>query len=330
MRIVFMGTPAFAAVSLKALLDWAPKNASEVVAVYCQPDRPAGRGHKLQIGPVKELAMAHNIPVLQPRSLKDPAAIQELAAFKADIFAVAAYGLILPQAVLDLPPLGAINVHGSLLPEWRGAAPIQRAVMNGDIRTGVTIQKVVFKLDSGPILLQRAAAIGYEQTSGELHDELAELGGRLLTEALERLRDGRAICLEQDESRVSYAAKLEKADGLLDFSASARAVHNRARAVTPWPGAQIHLARQGADAQLSEIKVLVEKGRVLEGDAPEGLAPGSFLPLHDGVIPVVSASGLYGIERVKPAGGKSMDAAAFSNGYLKGYTVRALQPQTGS
>lgn len=318
MKIIFMGTPAFAAVSLKALLEWAARNNSEIAAVYCQPDRPAGRGHKLQTGPVKELALAHNIPVLQPKSLKDEAALKELASFGADLFAVAAYGLILPQAVLDLPPLGTINVHGSLLPEWRGAAPIQRAVMNGDIRTGVTIQKVVFKLDSGPIILQRAMGIGVDQTSGELYDELAEMGGKLLAEAVERIRDGRAMYMEQDEIRVTHAAKLEKSDGVLDFNESARNVHNRARGVTPWPGAQILLTRYGADgAELPELKILVEKGCVIEGQAPSGIAPGTLLPPVDGIIPVVCGSGLYGLERVKPSGGKSMEAAAFANGYLK-------------
>lgn len=323
MKIVFMGTPDFAAESLKALLAWAPANKSEIVAVYCQPDRPAGRGHKTQSGPVKELALAGNIPVFQPSTFKDESAVRELASFEPDILAVAAYGLILTQAVLDLPRLAALNVHGSLLPEWRGAAPIQRAVMHGDIRTGVTIQKIALKLDSGPIVLQKAVGIGFEETSGELHDELAELGGRMLTEAIERLRDGRAICLPQDESRATYAPKLEKSEGLLDFSATAREVHNRARGVTPWPGAQMSLPRKGAGG---ELRLLVEKGRPLEGEAPAGLAPGALLPLRDGFIPVVCGSGLYGLARVKPAGGKSMDAAAFANGYLKGVAAQAGPP----
>lgn len=329
MKIVFMGTPDFAAASLQALLKWAPENDSEVAAVYCQPDRPAGRGHKLQIGPVKALALEHGVATLQPKNFKDDSTVAELAAFKPDILAVAAYGLILPQKVLDIAPMGAVNVHGSLLPEWRGAAPIQRAVMNGDIRTGVTIQQVALKLDSGPIIMQRAVGIGDDQTSGELHDELACLGARLLTETLERLRDGRAMRLDQDESRATYAAKLEKADGILNFSESARQVHNRARGVTPWPGAQLVLARCAADGSaLPELKLLVEKGRVISGEALAGAAPGTVLPLANGLIPIVCASGLYGLERVKPSGGKSMDAAAFSNGYLKGMTGEALPPQT--
>lgn len=325
MKIVFMGTPDFAAASLKALLAWAPANNSEIAAVYCQPDRPAGRGKHLQTGPVKALALEHGLTVRQPLTIKDEAAIQELASFKADIFAVAAYGLILPQAVLDLPPLGAINVHSSLLPEYRGAAPIQRAVMNGDIRSGVTIQRVVFKLDSGPIILQRAVGIGYNQTAGELHDELAELGGRLLTEVLERIRDNRAPSLEQDESRVTYAAKLEKSDGILNFSQSAQAVHNRARGVTPWPGAQVTLRRTGVDGvELPELKLLVERGEVMNIAVPCGSAIGSLLSLQDGAIPIVCGEGFYGLKWVKPSGGKSMDAAAFSNGYLKNATAVAI------
>lgn len=326
MKIVFMGTPDFAAASLKALVEWAPANDSEIVAVYCQPDRPAGRGKHLQTGPVKRLALEHDLPVCQPVTLKAPAAIEELGSFGADIFAVAAYGLILPQAVLDLPPLGAINVHSSLLPEYRGAAPIQRAVMNGDIRTGVTIQRVVFKLDSGPIILQRAVGIGHDQTAGELHDELAELGGRLLTEALERIRDNRAPLLEQDESRVTYAAKLEKSDGILNFNESAEAVHNQARGVTPWPGAQMTLRRaDSAGAELPELKILVERGQVMHIDASASDAPGTVLPLRDGLIPVACATGVYGIKRLKPSGGKSMDAAAFANGYLKGVSAFAAR-----
>lgn len=327
MKIVFMGTPDFAAASLKALIAWAPANNSEIVAVYCQPDRPAGRGKHLQTGPVKALALAHGLTVRQPLTLKDEAAIQELASFKADIFTVAAYGLILPQAVLDLPPLGAINVHSSLLPEYRGAAPIQRAVMNGDIRSGVTIQRVVFKLDSGPIILQRAVGIGYGQTAGELHDELAELGGRLLTEALERIYDNRAPSLEQDESRVTYAAKLEKADGILNFNESAQAVHNRARGVTPWPGAQLTLRRSAMDgSNLPELKLLVERGQVMNIPLPSGSVPGRVLPLQDGSIPIVCGKGVYGLKRLKPSGGKSMDAAAFANGYLKNVFAEAVLP----
>ncbi|MDR2892840.1 MAG: methionyl-tRNA formyltransferase [Deltaproteobacteria bacterium] len=356
MKIVFMGTPDFAAASLRALLDWP---GGQVAAVYCQPDRPAGRGQALQTGPVKALALERNLPVLQPENFRQPEELERLAAFGADIFVVAAYGLILPKALLDLPPLGAINVHGSLLPEYRGAAPIQRAIMAGDIRTGISIMRVEPKLDSGPVLLQRAMAIGVDQTAGELHDELALLGGELLVQALERMSQGRLTEQVQDENLVTYAAKLTKADGVLDFNLTARQVHNQARGVTPWPGAQItferlpldqekapaknqDLARPQGQAQtqpqsqiLPPIKALIEAGRVLVETGPtlsdfcSALAgtpylPGTVLPLQDDCLPVVCADGLYGIERLRPAGGKSMSAAAFANGYLKNCQAGAI------
>lgn len=326
MKIVFMGTPDFAAASLKSLLEW---NEAEVLAVYCQPDRPAGRGHKLQVGPVKQLALDNDIEVRQPLNFKNQEDILALKSLGADVLVVAAYGLILPQAVLDAAPFGAINVHGSLLPEYRGAAPVQRAVMNGDIRTGITIMQMELSLDSGPALMQRALGIGFEQTAGELYDELAVMGGRLLAETLARLKDGRITPVPQDESKVTYAAKLGKADGVLDFTQSARAVHNRSRGATPWPGAQITLARTDAEGKaLEPLKVLIQKGRPLESDADindaKGKEPGTVLPLRDRLIPFVCADGLYGAEILKPAGGKSMDAASFANGYLKGYSARAI------
>jgi methionyl-tRNA formyltransferase len=319
MKIVFMGTPDFAAASLQALLGW--KNA-EIMAVYCQPDRPVGRGHKLQIGPVKKLALEYNLPVCQPVNFKDKDTIDALAGFRADVLVVSAYGLILPQEVLDAAPMGAINVHGSLLPEYRGAAPIQRAVMNGAQSTGITIMRMVLKLDSGPMLMQRALAIGFEQTAGEVHDKLADLGGKLLVEALERIAGGCASSISQDESKATYATKLTKADGMLDFSKTTRTVHNKARGVTPWPGAQVVLLRRGTCGnELELLHALVQKGRPMEGEADKNAAakgvPGTVLQLQNGVIPVICADALYGLEQIKPSGGKSMNAAAFANGYLK-------------
>ncbi|MDR1125561.1 MAG: methionyl-tRNA formyltransferase [Deltaproteobacteria bacterium] len=325
MKAVFFGTPDFAASSLQALLSPAGKALGlEVAAVYCQPDRPAGRGHALRIGPVKALALAAGLPVLQPLNFKDPASLDALGALGADIFVVAAYGLILPKALLDLPPLGAINVHGSLLPELRGAAPIQRAVMRGDIRTGITIMRVEPRLDSGPILLQRALAIGMDETAGQVYEQMAALGGELLLEAVGRFKAGAVHEQAQDESRATYAAKLTKTDGLLDFSQTARQLHNQARGVTPWPGAQVCLARQDENGrELVPLQVLVEKGTVLREEGPSlddnGLPyePGQALPVRGETLPLACADGLYGIERLRPAGGKSMTGAAFANGYLK-------------
>lgn len=316
-----MGTPEFAAVSLRSLLKW---QGGRVVGVYCQPDRPAGRGQALQTGPVKKLTLEHGLPVMQPQNFKTPGWERDLAAFEADIIVVAAYGLILPTPLLSMAPLGTINVHGSLLPEYRGAAPIQRAVMAGDFRTGITIMRVEPKLDSGPILLQRALAIGLDETAGELHDELARLGGELLVETLERLREGRLHEQKQDESKVTYAAKLGKQDGVLDFNHPARQVHNQARGVTPWPGAQVLIQRTSDDGRsLEPIKAIVEKGLVLRETGPSlddsgvPFLPGVLLPLCAEGLPVACADGLYGIARLRPSGGKSMEAAAFANGYLK-------------
>jgi methionyl-tRNA formyltransferase len=326
LKLVFMGTPDFAAASLRALLDFA---GAEVIAVYCRRDRPAGRGQRLRPGPVKKLALEHGIPVFQPENFKTGAELPTLAGLGADLFAVSSYGLLLPQAVLDLPPLGVLNVHASLLPEYRGPAPIQRAVLNGDKRTGISIMRVELKLDSGPILLQRALGIGFEQNAGEVHDELAALGGRLLVEALERLQAGKLAAVPQDESRASYAPKIDKSETLLDAGKSAREVHNRVRAFNPRPGAQLILRAQtpAGDRAGPLLSILVQKGRPLEGEEDRKLAAlagtGSVLPLRSGLLPLACSDALYGIERLKPAGGRSMDAVSFVNGYLKGLSWKS-------
>jgi methionyl-tRNA formyltransferase len=320
-----MGTPDFAAVSLRALLGLP---GVEVLAAYCRPDRPAGRGKKLQSCPVKRLALEQGLPVFQPENFKAAEELAVLAGLRADLFAVAAYGLLLPRAVLDLPPLGVLNVHASLLPEYRGAAPIQRAVLNGDKRTGISIMRVELKLDSGPILLQRALAIGFEQNAGEVHDELAELGGRLLAEALKRLQAGGLTAVPQDESRATYAPKLEKSEGALVFSESANETHNRVRAFSPRPGARLSLRAQtpAGDSPRPPLSLLVQKGRPLEEEEDRKIAslsaPGTVLPLRRGLLPLVCSDALYGVELLKPAGGRSMDAAAFVNGYLKDFSWR--------
>jgi methionyl-tRNA formyltransferase len=326
LKIIFFGTPEFAAVSLRALLNCP---SALVLAVYCQPDRPAGRGRSVRPGPVKTTALMHGLPVLQPPDFKNQAELRRLAAFNADLFVVAAYGLILPKALLEIPPLGTINAHASLLPRYRGAAPIQRAVMNGEQRTGVTIMRVEPKLDSGPILLQRSVAVGPDQNSGELHDELAGLGGALLAETLTRMLEcssteqmtGRA----QDESLATYAHKLGKADGILNFNESVLQVHNRIRGVTPWPGARLcftRLAKEGlSEKKPDPVPVLVERGVILEKSVVPAFQPGAVLPLQDNILPVACADGFYGLTRLKPAGGKSMDAGSFVNGYLKNCIV---------
>lgn len=234
MRIVFAGTPDFAVPTLQALLD----SPHDVVAVYTQPDRPAGRGRKLTASPVKQLAAAHDIPVYQPENFKPADTITELAALNADLMIVIAYGLILPQSVLDTPRLGCINVHGSLLPRWRGAAPIHRALMAGDDHTGVTIMNVVKKLDAGDMLLKLECPIGPQDTSSSLHDRLAQLGAEGLVRVVDQFAQGTVIAEPQDEALVTYAHKLEKHESDLDWQQSAIELDRKIRGLNAWPVAQ--------------------------------------------------------------------------------------------
>jgi len=231
LNVIFAGTPDFAAESLQALLD----SRHRVIAVYTQPDRPAGRGRKLTPSPVKRLALAHELPVLQPETLKAVEPQAELAALDADIMVVVAYGLILPKAVLKTPRLGCLNVHASLLPRWRGAAPIQRAIEARDTESGVTIMQMDEGLDTGDMLLVRRTPITATTTGGELHDSLAALGGQALVEALDALSDEGLAAVPQPEGGVTYAAKLSKAEAELDFRRSAAELAARIRAFNPWP-----------------------------------------------------------------------------------------------
>ncbi|SBS30833.1 Methionyl-tRNA formyltransferase [Marinomonas aquimarina] len=240
LRIVFAGTPDFAAASLQAVLDHADQNHYEVIAVYTQPDRPAGRGQKLVASPVKQLALEHDIPVYQPLNFKDETDRQALADLNADIMIVAAYGLILPKAVLDTPKLGCINVHASLLPRWRGAAPIHRAVIAGDTITGITIMQMDVGLDTGDMLLKKECNIKADDTSGVLHDRLAMLGGEALIEGLEAIKAGTIHPEQQNEELTCYAEKLTKQEGEVDWTQDATTISRRIRGLLPWPGAYTH------------------------------------------------------------------------------------------
>lgn len=327
LRAVFMGTPDFAATILARLLE---TPVVSIEAVYAQPDRPAGRGRQLRLPPVKEFALRHDIPVHQPLNFRNTpegnAAVEELAAYKPDVLLVAAYGLILPQRVLDIPISMPINVHASLLPKYRGAAPIQRAIMNGDTVTGVTIMRMEAGLDTGPILMQRAVAIGLQDSSATLHDELAREGAELLIAALERLSAGVLQALPQDESRASHAPKLSKEEALLDFSLDARALHARIRGLTPWPGAAMKLRRQGQE----DLTVLAEPGifpqrpemlncqQLSDSDGIHRQA-GSIVGLCGNALLVGCSGGTYAFSSLRPAGKKSMDGKAFFNGYLSGF-----------
>jgi len=237
-KIIFAGTPEFAAAHLQALID---SDQHQIVAVYTQPDRPAGRGKKLTASAVKRLACDHNLTVLQPPSLKDSDAQQQLASFEADIMIVVAYGLILPQAVLDTPRLGCINVHGSLLPKWRGAAPIQRAIEAGDQETGICIMQMDAGLDTGPVISVARCAIEASDTSSSIYQKLSELGAPTLLAALEKMASGVAVAEQQDDSQSTYARKIDKSEALIDWSMSAQEISRRVRAFNPFPATFSHI-----------------------------------------------------------------------------------------
>ncbi|MBI2381818.1 MAG: methionyl-tRNA formyltransferase [Gammaproteobacteria bacterium] len=297
LRIVFAGTPEFAALHLQALLD----AGHSVVAVYTQPDRPAGRGQKLQPSPVKALALEHGLPVRQPASLKAPEAQAELAAFAPDLMIVVAYGLLLPQAVLDIPRLGCVNVHGSLLPRWRGAAPIQRAVLAGDAESGVGIMRMEAGLDTGPVLLEKRLSLAADETGGSLHDRLAALGCEALVEALPGIADGSLKASPQPEAGVSYAHKLAKEEARLDWRKTAAELERQVRAFNPWPVAETAL---GGD-----------KLRIWQAAAETGSGqPGGILSADRNGILVACGSGALRLEQLQLPGGKPLSAQEILNG----------------
>lgn len=309
-KIVFMGTPDLAATVLETLWGWEGCN---VVAAYCQPDRPAGRGMALQAPPVKILAEERGIPVYQPLNFKNVEDVAFLRSLVPDYLAVAAYGLILPQSVLDIPARMPLNVHTSLLPKYRGAAPIQRAIMNGETETGVTIMRMERGLDTGPIIIQEPVPIYFADTASDLHDRLARIGGKSLVAAIQGLEAQKLTLTPQDDGKATYAAKLEKRDGALDFSRKGKEIYDGMRGVTPWPGAFSILRREGEP----DLPVHFVSGSFKTG-APHG-KPGEVLPkLVEGKLAVSCADGVYLVTMLKPAGKKAMDAPAFMNGYLKG------------
>jgi methionyl-tRNA formyltransferase len=296
LRIVFMGTPAFAAVALKALVD----AGHEVIAVYSQPPRPKGRGMETQKSAVHMLAEEQGIAVRTPTSLRNAEEAAAFAALPADVAVVAAYGLILPKAVLDAPRHGCLNIHASLLPRWRGAAPIQRAIMAGDARTGVTIMQMEEGLDTGPMLLKEELAIGADMNAGALHDALAEVGARLICQALDQLPDLKPI--PQPADGVTYAAKITKEECRIDWRRSAAELDRHIRGLSPAPGA------------FTEING--ERLTVLAAD----LAPGSGTPgtTIDDLLAIACGEGALRPTLVKRAGKRAMSAAEM----LRGFTVQ--------
>ncbi|NER59161.1 methionyl-tRNA formyltransferase [Pseudomonas sp. MAFF212428] len=296
MRIVFAGTPEFAAEHLKALL----ASPHEIVAVYTQPDRPAGRGQKLMPSPVKQLAVDNAIPVLQPPTLRNPEAQAELAALAPDLMVVVAYGLILPQVVLDIPRLGCINSHASLLPRWRGAAPIQRAVQAGDAESGVTVMRMEAGLDTGPMLLKVSTPISPSDTGGSLHDRLAELGPPAVLQAIAGLDAGTLHGDVQDDALATYAHKLNKDEARLDWSRPADELERLIRAFNPWPICHSTLGGE-------TLKVLA--AGIAEGQG----APGQILSASkDGLVVACGEQALC-LTRLQLPGGKALNFSDLFN-----------------
>ncbi len=291
MRIVFMGTPAFALPSLEALL----KSPHEVVGVVTQPDRPKGRGQLLEASPIKQLAESHSLPILQPEKMKHPEFLESLTRWKPNVIVVTAFGRILPKVILELPPLGCVNVHGSLLPKYRGAAPIQWAIMKGETETGVTMMLMDEGMDTGPILLQASLPIGPHETAGELSVRLAHLGGAQLEPTLERLANGTLVPYSQDERQATLAPLLKKEDGLIPWTLTAEELLNRIRGLSPWPGCFTFLREE----RLSIWKAEIGNPPLRHGTAE--LPPGTMVAIEHGEIYVVTGRGYLKILEVQPA-----------------------------
>ncbi len=300
LRLVFAGTPGFAVAALNALVEM---DQHEICAVYTQPDRPAGRGKKLKASPVKAAALKYGLPLYQPGALDEPEQ-KQLRALQADLMVVAAYGLILPPPVLDAPRLGCINIHASLLPRWRGAAPIQRAILAGDTETGVTIMQMDEGLDTGPELYRLSTRIHGGDTAQTLHDRLASLGAQALLDTLGLIADGSVRPVPQNEDAATYAHKLDKREATLDWQLSARELDRRIRAFNPWPVAQTWL----------EGKILrIWQAAPVAGETSE--EPGTVLRAGRQGIDVATGEGLLRLQCLQSAGGKMLDAGAFINGH---------------
>lgn len=296
-RTVFMGTPEFAVPTLKVLLD----AGLNLVGVYTQPDRPKGRGQNLTAPPVKEMALRHNIPVFQPQKLRAPEVVEELRALAPDLIVVVAFGQILPKSVLEIPRYGCINVHASLLPKYRGAAPINQAIIDGEQETGITTMLMDVGLDTGPMLLKRALPIGPDETAGELHDRLCALGGETMAATLELLLRGELRPQEQDGSQTCYAGMLKKEDGRIDWSQSAQQIHNRIRGLAPWPGTYTFLNGE-------PLKLFLTRVETGEGE------PGSILPPVDDAVRIACGQGVLAVRELQLPGKKRLAAADFLRG----------------
>lgn len=310
MRIVFMGTPEFAVPSLEALL----RSDDQVVGVVSQPDRPKGRGQQLVPPPVKLVAEQAKIPLLQPLKIRTPEFLQALSAWQPDLIAVAAYGRILHTPILRLPPMGCVNVHGSLLPKYRGAAPVQWAVINGETETGITTMLMDEGMDTGPMLLQEKLEISPDDTAGTLAPRLAELGGRLLVDTIAQLKTGTLMPKKQDDEQATLAPLLEKEDGLIDWTMKATSLANRVRGLSPWPGAYTFFGaeRWNIWKAVSNVGVTTD-------------TPGTIVAVNKQAIMVATGDGLLDIREIQTANSKRMSVGQF----LAGHKVTAGE-QLGS
>jgi methionyl-tRNA formyltransferase len=311
LRIVFMGTPAFAVPTLEALL----ASRHSVVAAITQPDRPRGRGHKTTEGPVKARAVATGVPVLQPASLKAPEVLAQLTALHADLAVVAAYGKILSNTVIAIPRLGTINVHASLLPKYRGAAPIHRAVAAGDAETGVTIMRVVLALDAGPMLAIVRRPIAGDETSADVERGLAQLGAAALVDTVNRLSLGPVEEIAQDESQATYAPRLTKQDGIIDWSRTAQSIHNLIRAMHPWPNAFTFSVGQ---------RLILLRSRV--EDETRDLPPGTIIVAGGDELRIAAGAGTVVVHELQAEGKRPMTV----RDYLAGHRLSAGDRFTSS
>jgi methionyl-tRNA formyltransferase len=315
MRIVFMGTPDFAVPSLEALL----RSGDTVAGVVTQPDRPKGRGQTLAASPVKQLAQREGLPILQPLKMKDPEFLAALRSWQPDFIAVAAFGRILPQVVLDMPPKGCINVHASLLPKFRGAGPIQWALITGERETGITTMLMDAGMDTGAILLQEKVPIEPDDTAGTLSDKLSAVGGPLLVETLRRLKEGTLVAQPQDHSQATMAPLLQKEDGLIDWTRSASDIANRIRGTTPWPGAFTYAGNE----RWTISRAYPED----PGDA--AAEPGTIVSAAKDTIRVATGNGVLAIAELQPANSRRMSIQQYLAGHRvsPGLQLHSVAPQ---
>jgi methionyl-tRNA formyltransferase len=303
MRIVFMGTPTFAVPSLEALL----QSEDTVVGVVTQPDKPKGRGRMLATSPIKQLAEKAGVPILQPLKMKDPAFLDALRAWQPDLIAVTAFGRILPQVILDLPPKGCVNVHGSLLPKYRGAGPIQWAIINGEDETGITTMLMDAGMDTGAMLLQERVPTDPEDTAGSLSEKLAKVGGLLLVETIRRLKAGTLTPRQQDDSEATMAPLLEKEIGQIDWKSAATEIANRVRGLSPWPGAFTYVDQE---------RWTIWKAKALADSSTA--EPGTAVAVTKEAIYIATGRGLLAITELQPANSRRMTVQQ----YLAGHRLR--------